>query len=284
MRRPRARTLAPHSPGSGALAHPHAPPTRREDPPSPIGQNGRGERGVGRSSPSLAMESFLVPLLFVGFLALVVAAIVGWVAAERRRREALAALAARRGWRYVEGKDRGFEKRFPEFECLRQGSNRYAERLLVGESAGRALVAFDYHYETKSSNGKTTTTTNHRVSGLILDSGLRLAPLSLRSETFGDRLSAFFGMGDLDFELAEFNRAFHVRSPDRRFATDVLQPATLEFLLASPRFRVEFGPRRLLAWRERRFEGDDFERALALIEGILERLPPSFVHERTATA
>lgn len=224
----------------------------------------------------------LVVLIVIAFAILVVVAVVASVAAERRRREALAALAAQRGWRYVEGKDRTFERRFPEFECLRRGSSRYSQRVLLGASQGRDLVAFDYHYLEKSSDGKSTTT--HLFSGLILSSGLRLQPMSLRCETFGDRVSAFFGLGDIDFELAEFNRAFHVRSPDRRFATDVLQPATLEFLLASPRFRVEFGPERVLVWRDRRFERTEFSDALALAEGILERLPPSFVLERSLSA
>lgn len=224
----------------------------------------------------------LFPFLFVAFAVLAVVAIVASLAAERRRREALAALAAERGWRLIEGKDRDFAQRFPEFECLRRGSSRHAQRSLVGASQGRDLVAFDYHYETQSADGKSTTT--HLFSGLILAAGLRLGPLSLRCEGFTDRISAFFGLGDIDFELAEFNRAFHVRSPDRRFATDVLQPATLEFLLASPRFRIEFGPHRILVWREKRFEPAEFLDALALAEGILERLPPSFVLERALNA
>lgn len=230
------------------------------------------------------MEALIPLTLVVGFATLVVAVVVAALVAERRRREAFAALAAERGWSHVEGKDEGFRKRYPEFECLQRGQSRRAERLLLGHSQDRPLVAFDYHYETTSSNGKSSSTTHHHFSGLILDSGLRLAPLSLRCENFGDRVSAFFGMGDIDFELAEFNRAFHVRSPDRRFATDVLQPATLEFLLASPRFRTEFGPRRILVWREKRFEPAEFLSALALAEGILERLPPSFVLERRLPA
>jgi hypothetical protein len=222
----------------------------------------------------------LIPLVVIAFAVLVVLAILASFAAARRRREAFAALAAERGWRYVEGRDRSFEKRYPEFECLRRGHSRRAERLLLGQSGERGLIGFDYHYAITTSTGKSSTTTHYHFSGLILESGLRLGSLSLRCEHFGDRISAFFGMGDIDFELAEFNRAFHVRSPDRRFATDFLQPSTMELLLASPRFRIECGPRRILVWREKRFEPADFVAALALAEGILERLPPSFVLER----
>lgn len=226
------------------------------------------------------MEPLIPVLIFVAFATLIVIAIIVGLAAERARREALTALAKEQGWRYVEGKDKAFEKRFPEFDCFRKGHSRYAERLLLGAAQGRELVGFDYHYAETSGTGKDESTTTYRFSGVILDSGLTLAPLSLREEHFGDRISAFFGMGDIDFELAEFNRTFHVRSPDRRFATDVLQPSSLEFLLESPRFRVEFGPRRILVWRDKRFEPADFLAALALAEGLLERLPPSFVLER----
>lgn len=42
-----------------------------------------------------------------------------------------------------------------------------------------------------------------------------------------------FGFDDIDFESVEFSRKFFVKSPDKRFAYDVIHPAMMEFLLAS---------------------------------------------------
>lgn len=216
------------------------------------------------------------PLLFLGLALLVGLAIWHQVMQQQKRRQVLQAWASKRGWSFWSGRDRRFEKRFAGFDCLRRGSGRFAEIVVEGRRGDRRGVAFDYHYQT--SDGKNTHT--HRFSGVVLDSGLRLDPLGIRCETVFDRVGSFFGMRDIDFELAEFNRAFHVRSPNRRWATDVIQQDTMEFLLTAPRFQTQFAGRFVMVWRDRRLEPAQFEQAFALAEGLLERMPPSLVLER----
>lgn len=202
--------------------------------------------------------------------------------AERERRARLRALAERRGWSFLHGKDKGFEREFPGFDCLRRGHSRYGELRMEGLSGARALLGFDYHYAVTRQTGKSQSTTHYRFSGLLVDSGLVLEPLAIRKERFADKVGAFFGLRDIDFELDAFNRAFHVRAKDRRWASDLVQPATMELLLESPRFDVQLWDRWVLAWRDERFEPQDFEAALSLVEGILDRMPPSLVEERRA--
>lgn len=228
------------------------------------------------------MEPALAALLFIGFAALIVLLVVVSMKAERERRERLRAFAEERGWSFWHGKDKGFEREFAGFECLKRGHSRYCELRMEGHSRGRAVVGFEYHYAVTTNTGKTQSTTHYRFAGLLVDSGLALEPLSIRNETFADKVGAFFGLRDIDFELDEFNRAFHVRSKDRRFAVDVIQQSTMELLLASPRFSLQLADRWVMAWRDKRFEAADFEQALALIEGLLERMPPSLVQERLA--
>jgi hypothetical protein len=83
----------------------------------------------------------------------------------------------------------------------------------------------------------------------------------------------------VEFESAEFNRQFHVSSPDRRWAFDFLPQATLEFLLDSPQFSLECQLCQVIAYRQTTFAPADFESAIAVIEGILARLPKSFLQE-----
>jgi hypothetical protein len=219
----------------------------------------------------------LVIILIVGVV--VTLMVFSYLQAEQRKKD-LAAWATSRGLCFCPTDDSGMENRFPGFQCLQYGSSRYAYNISEGMIGQRPVHAFDYHYETEStdSDGKTTTT-SHAFSAVVVSTNLPLKPLAIRSEGFFDRVAAFLGFEDIDFESTEFSRQFHVTSPDRRWAYDVLPQSTLEFLLDSPRFLIELCDCQLIAYREQTFKPADFDAALQVIEGILERLPASLVQE-----
>jgi hypothetical protein len=58
---------------------------------------------------------------------------------------------------------------------------------------------------------------------------------------------------------------------------------TMEFLLGSPHFYLDFRDRYVIAYRKRPFKVADFEAAIQVITGILDRLPASVVQELKAT-
>ena len=95
-------------------------------------------------------------------------------------------------------------------------------------------MSFDYEYKTQTTNGKQTTTQVHRFSVLGLSMGIRMPPLSVDPENFLERFVGRLTGNDIDLESEEFNRAFTVGCPDRKFASDVLHPQMMEFLLAAP--------------------------------------------------
>jgi hypothetical protein len=212
--------------------------------------------------------------IFVGFLALIV---IGAIYAHRqaaRRRNELTALAVRLGWTFRSENDRTLAEQLGAPRCLQQGSNRYAYNVLEGRYHERTIRAFDYHYETYSTDSKGNRQTNHhRFSVAVLETGLPLKPLLIRPEGFFDRIGEFFGMDDIDFESNQFSREFHVTSPDRRWAFDVIHQATMEFLLEAPRFTVELHGPRVLVYRGGHFQPAEFETAIRLANGIIDRLP-----------
>lgn len=219
-------------------------------------------------------------LLIAGVIALaVVGAIIGHLQAAKRKRE-LTEWAAAHGYTFTLGRDGSFDERFPMFERLRQGSNRYAYHIARGQRDDRPVLAFDYHYETYSRDNKGRRKTHHHhFSAVILDAGLPLKPLDIRPEGIFDKVTAFFGKEDINFELDAFSRAFHVQAPDRQWAFDVLHQATMEFLLAQPRFRIEIEGRWVMLWTGRRFGPKDFDAAMSVGAGILDRLPRYLVNE-----
>jgi len=212
------------------------------------------------------------------YLIIVVAVLgilVAWYVRSLRRKK-LRAWAGAHGFRFDPGADRSFDDRYPEYGCLRIGHGRYAYNVATGERDGRSVVAFDYRYVTGSGKNRHV----HHFSGVVLGSEIRLDPLRIRPEHLFDKVGEFFGLDDIDFESAAFSRAFHVKSPDKRWAYDVLHQRTIEFLLAAPRFSIQFGERRVLVWRSRRFSPETFEEAIGVAAGILDRIPDYVVKQR----
>lgn len=198
----------------------------------------------------------------------------------QQRQKDLMALAARQGWTFRHARDGGMEARFGAFSCLQTGSNRYAYNVLEGAYRQRNLCAFDYHYETYSTDSKGNRQTHHHYfSAAVLDVNLPLKPLLIRPEGFFDKIGEFFGLDDIDFESSQFSREFHVTSPDRRWAFDVIHQATMEFLLNAPRFTVELAGPRVIVYRSRCYDPDEFEHALQVAAGIIDRLPNYLLSE-----
>jgi len=216
------------------------------------------------------MQGFVLVAVFV-----LVAIAAAWWFASKRRKE-LAAWVTSKGWQFDPARDRGFDERYPEFSCLRRGHSRYAYNVVSGTSNGRGIVAFDYHFAT--GHGKNRH--DFRFSAIVVSAQVRLRFLHIRSETVFDKVTEFFGVDDIDFESAEFSRAFHVKSADKRWAYDVLHQRTMELLLSQPRFSIQFSDRDVIAWRNRRFSPETFEAAIGVAEGILDRLPEYVIQER----
>ena len=179
------------------------------------------------------MEMFPVILVF-GILLVAGFAIVSFLQA-RKRREALAAWAVQQGLGFSSDKLGDLREHFPAFDCLRQGENRYAYNIAKGLWHQRRVFAFDYHYETTSTNSKGETETSHYYfSAVIVESSVPLKPLLIRPEGFFDKVKSFFGFEDINFETADFTRRYYVAAPDPKWDYDVLQQRAMEFMLVSP--------------------------------------------------
>jgi len=204
---------------------------------------------------------FLIIVLILVFIAFAI-----WKSVQRRKE--LAAWAAEKGLSFSATKDRGFDDRFSSFGCLRRGHSRYAYNIAEGDWNNRGVMAFDYRYVTGS--GKNSST--HYFSA-VLRSDVQLKPLSIRPEGVFDRVTEFLGLDDIDFESAEFSRMFYVKSSDKRWAYDVIHPRTMKFLLSMPRLSIELDRTHVIVWKNRRFDPEAFETAIAIAAGLLDNLP-----------
>ncbi len=179
-------------------------------------------------------------LIIVGVLALiVVGAVFGYLGAKKRR-EAMMALAAKRGLRFDPGKNWDLASRYGFLNKLRAGSNRYAFNTLSGQCQSHDVVIFDYHYETHSTDSKGRRQTHHHYfSCFILHMPASFPELVIAKEGFFSKIAQAVGYDDIDFESHEFSRRFCVRSPNKKFAYDVCHARMMEYLLANDDLTIE---------------------------------------------
>ena len=220
------------------------------------------------------MSAGVMIFIFILFVLLVIGGAVYSVIAARKRREELSGLATRLGLSFSADNDAGLAERFGFLDKLAQGDNRYAFNVLSGEYRQNPVLAFDYHYETHSSDSKGNRQTHHHYfSFFILVLPMSFPELKITREGLFSKIAQALGYDDIDFESAEFSRAFCVRSKDRKFAYDVCNSQMIEYLLANRDLSIEIeGPALALAF-DSRLSAAEIEANLQRLLEIRLRLP-----------
>ena len=224
------------------------------------------------------MSALHVVLIIAGIALVSLFGYLGWLA-EKKRREALAAVADGLGWRFDPSRDRDHDDEYAHFEIFRHGHSRAAYNTLEGvleiDDLRWPAKMGDFTYKVTRHSGKSTSTQTYRFSYLILHMPYSHVPdLLLRREGMFDKIAGVLGFDDIDFESAEFSRRFHVKSADKRFAYDVVHPRMMEFLLAGDAPTVDIENRRCcLSDGNRRWEPEQFEQKLAWVRRFLDLWP-----------
>jgi hypothetical protein len=132
-------------------------------------------------------------VIILGFIALFVVLWLVGAAAQRRRREAMAAWAAARGLSFRTEDIDGAPPGCSGFELLQRGRSRCASNCSTGRIASVAVTAFDWRYVTGSGKNRTT----HNCSAVVLQPGARLGGLRIREEHLFDKLCEMFSFNDM---------------------------------------------------------------------------------------
>lgn len=212
---------------------------------------------------------------------IVVAAIgVSWFLSHRAYKKkvaAFAALAYQRGWRYTE-KDRSLVKRF-DGQPFGSGHNRQVRHVLEGGYRGRDVLAFEYTYQETSGSGDDSRTETYYFTVVSLATPAARPRLEITREGRGRRLLGLIGVRDLQLESEEFNKTFHIRAENDRFAYDILHPRMMEWMLADERARTtpfRFEQADLVTWQRGRIEVSTVDHLLDYVCDVMDRTP-SFV-------
>ncbi|MEU4606758.1 hypothetical protein AB0F43_27570 [Kribbella sp. NPDC023972] len=194
--------------------------------------------------------------------------------AAKKRREMFAGFAAQQGWSYV-----------PANNALTHqwagtpfgaGDNRRALNVLSGAFNGHPMVAFDYSYQTHSTDSKgRRTTTTHKFGVVVLQLPGALPHLEVTHEgIFGGAVANAFGFRDIQFESDQFNRRFRVKADDERFGHAVVTPRMMELLLARGEIGWRVEGNSLVGWDKGAHNPAEVMNRLALLQQVVEQVPP----------
>jgi len=221
-----------------------------------------------------------IALFIIG---VVVVAGLAYLAQQRakKRREAFQAWAASRGFTYT-AEDDSLTDRF-DGTPFGNGDHRRAQNVVSGQHEGRPIIAFDYSYETHStdSDGDRTTET-HRFNVISIGLPAGLPTLQVTREGVMAKLGRAVGIHDIEFENEDFNRRFNISCKDRKLASDLLHPRMMQFLLDAegPAWRIERSD--LMCWDSGRIEPAGVDRQLGFLSSIADQVPRFVWQDRGA--
>lgn len=214
-------------------------------------------------------------LLFVGLALIAVTVLYLSYLADKKRREALMRFALSKGWRYAARDDSLIS--IADGTPFGEGDNRKARNVLSGSVSGFDMVAFDYSYETHSTDSKGhRSTTTHRYAIAALRLPTYLPTLQVTGESILHRVGSLLGFDDIELESDDFNQRFRVQARDRKFACDVLTPRTMQALLAGPDVDWRIEATLILAWESGRLDPLGLLARLSTMTTVIAGVP-SFV-------
>ena len=221
---------------------------------------------------------FLVLLLGIAVVGTL--AYLSWQA-DKKRRALLQNLALAHGWTYAASDDSWCARL--RGEPFGTGDSPKARNVLTGRYGDRDMVAFDYSYETSSTDSKgnrSTTTHRYAVCALRLPgwvSGLELTP-----ESFGTRFAGALGFGDVQLESEQFNRRYRVKARNAKLAYDVLHPRTMQALLDRPALNLRLQDADAVCWKTGSLEPAALLQGLSTLRLVVDGVP-SFVWSDTTS-
>jgi len=233
-------------------------------------------------------------IIFIGVIALVgVLAYFGYKA-EKKRREALAALAARLGFSFDATKRGGAPHWGDPFELFRRGHRYGTKNHMRGMWTGLAsrehglqtdtarvgvpTEIFDYTYYTESTDSKgRTSRTYYTRTVLALELPEVFPAITIKPDSALREFFEFIGGADIDFESDEFNKRFYVWSDDRKFAYDLVHARMMEFLLRTRQavrgLHLQIVGPRAIFFRERTLGADGVKQLLQFAADFHEQIP-----------
>jgi hypothetical protein len=187
-----------------------------------------------------------------------------------RRRKHMSDVAIRHGLTFS-AKDPFHTPQSVPLAFFDRGHSRKVTNVMYGRTPeGHDRRAFDYQYTTGSGKNRRVYT----FSCGLISTGASWPRLTLGPEGFFERVMDVIGSVDIQFESEEFNREWEVRSPEPRFASAMIDPEMMLFLMEkAPGARIEVSGPWILFSGDRR-DPEQLPQMIASAEAFREGIPP----------
>lgn len=215
-------------------------------------------------------------IIFVIFVAGLVAFVV-WLVRKRKAEVAtLMPQLASRGWSHAERDD----SVFAGLSALPFGRGNGAMARDVLRASDPEFVAYTYRWRTGSGEHKN----DHTRRITMLKQGPEVPLFEVEPQTVVARVETAAAGGDLDVELADFNRAWSVRATDPRVTHAMLHPRMVERFMHPDMFgRGVFFEGGWIAMVDQGVQtpmlAEHAEQSLAILRELAALIPPHLVKE-----
>jgi hypothetical protein len=190
----------------------------------------------------------MIPFLMVGgFFAIVVIAIVAGLAYERKRSDALKAVADAMNFTFCKESGMAVVSATGEFHLFSQGHSRKITNLMRGTTNDIEVSIFDYRYTVGS--GKNSST--HRQTVVVFQSSLlNLPDFALRPEHVFHRIGKAFGYQDITFDRYPlFSKKCLLRGSNEEAIRKIFHDGVLKFYEGHQKLCTEGSGNQLVLYR-----------------------------------
>ncbi|GAA1669212.1 hypothetical protein GCM10009745_09600 [Kribbella yunnanensis] len=146
-----------------------------------------------------------------------------------------------------------------------------ATQMFTGDFGGRGLRVLDYEFTARRGPAPV-----HLIA-LSLPVGLPRLTVS-RDST----LTRVLG-NDIELESQAFNDRFRVQADDQRFASAVLQPRLMEWMLQNPDLQWHLAGNALVSWGYGEVPVAEVLVRLEAMAGVIDRIPPFVLRDYAAS-
>ena len=221
-------------------------------------------------------------MLAVVIVVVVLVGSVGWAAYSRlkvhQREDQIPVVAAAKGLHFAA--DDPFGSRVVAFPWFRQGDGSRIENVIWSDAdhaAGASQArTFDFGwYQLRHDRNGGTHEEWHWSSCAVAEPNGSWPPLQIQQEHLWDKALDLVGGDPIHFESDEFNQTFRVTCDDRRFASALIDPQMMEFLLET-KGQISFatmGRHVLLATHQ--VAPEEMPILLGLADEFVRRVPPA---------
>ena len=197
------------------------------------------QRGAEQGGNTLVVLSIVFGCIAGG---LAIAGVIIWVEYhfEKKRTEAMKAVAAEIGLHFSMTKDESLLAKLQSFSLFNKGHGRKMKNVMKAETEIAQLTIFDYRY--KTGYGKHSHTHHHTV--VALESGsLRIPEFTLRPEGLFDKIGSTLGFQDIDFKgHPEFSRMFVLKGKNEAAIRGYFDAEMLSMFTQRKGATIDSGP------------------------------------------